>query len=107
MFISDLLNQRPSTTNLPNQWRMCLRAQGFVVGSPAAMHGQSSQSTATHKLPESGHSRATTSPRGSHLDGSEGASATAASVGECRLENLSDPIHEHAHALGEIAPMRI
>jgi hypothetical protein len=31
----------------------------------------------------------------------------AASVGEYRPENLSDPIHEHAHALGEIAPMRI
>ena len=36
-----------------------------------------------------------------------GAGAAAASVGEYRPENLSDPIHEHAQALGEIAPMRI
>jgi hypothetical protein len=28
-------------------------------------------------------------------------------TGEHWPENLSNPIHEHAHALGEIAPMRI
>jgi hypothetical protein len=32
---------------------------------------------------------------------------SGASVGEYRPENLSDPIHEHAHALWEIATMRI
>jgi hypothetical protein len=29
--------------------------------------------------------------------------SAAASVGEYRPENLGDPIHEHAQALGEIA----
>jgi hypothetical protein len=28
-------------------------------------------------------------------------------IGQHWPENLSDPIHEHAHALGEIAPMRV
>src|ERR1700723_524498 len=45
-----------------------------------------------------------------YLDGSQGGgtiNAPITSMGKYRPENIGDPIHEHAHAPGEIAPMRI
>jgi hypothetical protein len=65
---------------------------GSVTDRPAAAES----SCTVGEMGDSGYSRAARSRRGSHLDWSEGVSAAAASVGECRPENLCDPFDEHA-----------